>query len=74
MELFELKLQRRDDDMGEESPMQRDDLDSMSSHTGHSATSSRFEGKKQRTRIKVDHLASEADRFTAQANLIDHEK
>ena len=32
VERFELKLQRRDDDMGEESPMQRDDLDAMSSH------------------------------------------
>ena len=29
VERFELKLQRRDDDMGEESPMPRDDLDSM---------------------------------------------
>ena len=50
VERFELKLQRRDDgDMGEESSMPRDDLDSMSSVTGHSATSSRIEGTKQRT-------------------------
>ena len=74
-ERFELKLQcRDDDDMGEESPLQRDDLDSISSRTGYSATSSRVEGKKQRTRIKADHLSSEAERFTAQADLIDHEK
>ena len=33
VERFELKLQRRDDDMGEESPMPRDDLDSISSKT-----------------------------------------
>ena len=60
--------------MGEESPMPRDDLDSLSSKTGQSATSSRFEGKKQRTRVKAVHFSSEAEHCTAQANLIDHEK
>ena len=62
VERFELKLQRRDDDdMGEESLMPRDDLDSLSSKTGQSATSSRFEGKKQRTRVNAEHLSSEAE-------------
>ena len=71
---FELKMQHRDDDdMGEESPLKRDDLDSVSSRTGCSTTSNNLEGKKQRTRVKANHLSSEAERFTAQAELIDHE-
>ena len=54
---YELKLQRRDDDLGEESPI-RDDLDSVSSMTGKSVNSSRYEGKKQRTCIRADHLSN----------------
>ena len=72
---FEVKMQHRDDDeMDEESPLKRDDLASVSSVASRSVTSSHVDGKKQRTQVKAAHLSSEAERFTAQADLIDHKK